>query len=355
MGCMCPFVSAILAFAALVACPLIAAEKGATKSDGKQASGASPLKLGEVPLGLDPLPIPADNPLTPAKVELGKQLYFDPRLSYDGTISCATCHDPAKGWSNGEPFGVGIKGQKGGRNAPTVLNAAYFPLQFWDGRAEQLEGQALGPIQNPIEMGHTLEACVECVNAIPGYKKQFQEVFGTEVTSDGIAKAIAAFERTVLSGDAPYDRYKAGDEKALSESAKRGMELFFNKAHCSACHAGANFSDSAFHNVGVGMDKEKPDEGRQSISKMLGDRGAFKTPGLRDIDKSAPYMHDGSLKTLEDVVEHYNKGGVANPQLDEEIFPLNLTAQEKADLITFLKEGLASSNYPLVAPPKLPE
>lgn len=311
--------------------------------------------LTKVPLGLDPLPVPADNPMTAAKVELGKQLYFDPRLSYDGTISCATCHDPAKGWSNGEQFGIGIKGQKGGRSAPTVLNAAYFPLQFWDGRAEQLEGQALGPIQNPIEMGHTLEACVECLSGIEGYKKQFKEVFGTEVTSDGIAKAIAAFERTILSGDSAYDRHQAGNEKALSDSAKRGMEIFFNKGHCSACHAGANFSDAAFHNIGVGMDKDKPDEGRQAISKMLGDRGSFKTPGLRDIARSAPYMHDGSLKTLEEVVEHYNKGGIANPQLDEEIFPLNLTAEEKADLVAFLKDGLASSSYPLVAPPKLPK
>ena len=309
----------------------------------------------KVPLGLDPLPIPADNPQTAAKIELGKQLYFDPRLSYDGTISCATCHDPAKGWSNGDTFGVGIKGQKGGRNSPTVINAAYFPLQFWDGRAKELEGQALGPIQNPIEMGHTLEQCVECINGIEGYKKQFKDVFGTEVTSDGIAKAIAAFERTVLSGDAPYDRYKAGDKKALSASAERGMNLFFNKGHCSACHAGANFSDAAFHNIGVGMDKEKPDEGRQTISTMLGDRGAFKTPGLREIARTGPYMHDGSLKTLEEVVEHYNKGGVANPQLDEEIFPLQLTAEEKADLVTFMKEGLSSASYPMVAPPKLPK
>lgn len=309
----------------------------------------------KVPLGLDPLPIPADNPQTAAKIELGKQLYFDPRLSLDGTISCATCHDPAKGWSNGEQFGVGIKGQKGGRNSPTVLNAAYFPLQFWDGRAKELEGQALGPIQNPIEMGHTLEACVASLNKIEGYKKQFQEVFGTDVTSDGIAKAIAAFERTVLSGDAPYDRYKAGDKKALSASAERGMNLFFNKAHCSACHAGPNFSDAAFHNIGVGMDKDTPDEGRQTISKMLGDRGAFKTPGLREIARTAPYMHDGGMKTLEEVVEHYNKGGVANPQLDEEIFPLQLTAEEKADLVTFMKEGLSSASYPMVAPPKLPK
>lgn len=307
------------------------------------------------PLGLNPVEVPADNPQTAAKVELGKQLYFDPRLSIDGTISCASCHDPKKGWSNEDNFATGIKGQRGGRNAPTIINSAYFPLQFWDGRADQLEGQALGPIANPIEMGHALDACVDCLNAIPGYKKKFQEVFKTDVTQDGIAKAIAAFERTILSGDAPYDRYKAGDEKALSPAAKRGMDLFFNKAHCSACHSGPNFSDASFHNIGVGMQREKPDEGRRVISKLEGDRGSFKTPGLRDIAKSHPYMHDGSLKTLEEVVEHYNKGGVANDQLDEEIYPLKLTKEEAADLVTFMKEGLASSKYPLVTPPKLPE
>ena len=336
----------------VVAVGLVAA---VTSSFAAAADEPKSEAVTKVPLGLDPLPIPADNPQTVAKIELGKQLYFDPRLSYDGTISCATCHDPKKGWSNGEQFGVGIKGQKGGRNSPTVLNAAYFPLQFWDGRAKELEGQALGPIQNPIEMGHTLDACVECLSGIEGYKKQFKEVFGTKVTADGIAKAIAAFERTVLSGDAPYDRYKAGDKKALSAAAERGMNLFFNKAHCSACHAGANFSDAAFHNIGVGMDKEKPDEGRQAISTMLGDRGAFKTPGLREIARTAPYMHDGGMKTLEEVVEHYNKGGVANPQLDEEVFPLQLTAEEKADLVKFLKEGLSSASYPMVTPPKLPK
>ena len=200
-----------------------------------------------------------------------------------------------------------------------------------------------------------MEACVATLNGIPGYKKQFKEVFGTDVTPDGIAKAISAFERTVLSGDAPYDHYVAGDKKALSEAAVRGMTLFFNKAHCSACHSGPNFSDAAFHNIGVSIDRKEPDEGRKLISKLDGDRGAFKTPTLREIARTAPYMHDGSQATLEAVVEHYNKGGVANPQLDEEIFPLMLTAEEKADLVTFMKEGLASKSYPMMKPPKLPE
>ena len=307
------------------------------------------------PAGLKPLSIPDDNPLTVQKIELGKQLYFDPRLSIDNTVSCASCHDPAKGWSNGERFATGIKGQKGGRSAPTIINAAYQDFQFWDGRAHRVEGQALGPIQNPIEMGMKLDDLVVKLNKIAGYKQQFQSIFGTDVTTDGIAKAIASFERTVLSGDAPFDRYKAGDKSALSAAALRGFDVFFNKAHCSACHQGPNFTDGAFHNLGVGIDDSNPDIGRQSETKLLGDRGAFKTPTLREIARSAPYMHDGRFKTLEEVVEYYVKGCTANAQLDEEIFPLKLTPQQKADLVTFLKEGLASSKYPMIAAPKFPE
>lgn len=307
------------------------------------------------PAGLAALKVPKDNPLSEAKIELGKRLYFDARLSRDNTVSCASCHDPAKGWSNGEAVATGIDGQKGGRSAPTIINSAYQYFQFWDGRAAELEGQALGPIQNPIEMNMSLDELVAKLNAIEGYRKQFQDVFGAEVTSDGIAKAIASFERTVLSGDAPFDRFKAGDAKALSEAAERGRKVFFNKAQCSSCHTGANFTDGAFHNIGIGMDKEKPDEGRRTESKLEGDRGSFKTPTLREIARTAPYMHDGSLATLEEVVEYYDKGGTPNPQLDEAIFPLNLKEDEKRDLVTFLKEGLAGASYPDVKPPKLPE
>lgn len=308
-----------------------------------------------VPRGLKAVPIPADNPLTEAKIALGKQLYFDPRLSGDDTISCASCHDPKKGWSNGSAFATGVRGQVGGRSAPTIINAGYQYFQFWDGRAQHVEGQALGPIQNPIEMDLTLEKLIVKLNKIAGYRSQFQEVFGTDVTADGIAKAIGAFERTVLSGNAPFDQFKAGDKKALSEAAERGRHVFFNKASCSACHAGPNFSDGAFHNLGVGIKSDNPDLGRFAVTKLGGDRGAFKTPTLREIARTAPYMHDGSLKTLEDVVEFYNQGGNPNPQLDEEIFPLKLTDQQKSDLITFLKEGLASPDYPDIAPPKFPE
>jgi len=308
-----------------------------------------------VPNGLPAVSIPKDNQPSAAKISLGKQLYFDKRLSKDNTISCASCHDPQKGWSNGLQFGVGVGGQKGGRNSPTVLNTAYNKFQFWDGRAPTLEAQALGPIQNPIEMGMTLKKVVAKLNQIEGYRTQFRAVFGTDVTSDGIGKAIAAYERTVLTGDAPYDRFKAGDKKSLSAAAERGRKLFFNKAHCSACHAGANFTDNAFHNIGVGMDKKNYDVGRAAISKLEGDRGSFKTPTLRDIARTGPYMHDGSLKTLEAVVAHYNKGGIANPYLDEEIFALDLSKQEIQDLITFMKEGLSGRAYPAHKPPKLPK
>ena len=302
------------------------------------------------PAGLAAVPHPADNAPSEDKIALGKQLYFDPRLSADDTISCASCHDPKKGWSNSEQFATGVGGKKGGRNAPTIMNSAYYTFQFWDGRAKTLEDQALGPIANPIEMNMPVEKVVEKLNGIPGYKDQFQKVFATDVTADGLAKAIAAFERTILSGDAPYDKFKAGDTTALTAEAQRGLKLFFGKANCSACHGGPNFSDNAFHNIGY----ESTDVGRFAISKLVGDTGAMKTPTLRDIAKSGPYFHLGEIKSLEEVVAHYNKGGNNNPHQDEEIYPLKLTDAEMADLVTFLKEGLSSTAYPHVDPPELP-
>lgn len=294
---------------------------------------------------------PKENPGTLEKIALGKQLYFDGRLSADNKVSCASCHDPAKGFSNGEQFATGVDGKKGGRNSPTVINSAFQPFQFWDGRAKTLEEQALGPIQNPIEMNLSLEAVVAKLNQIEGYKRQFQQVFGTDITAEGIAKAIAAYERTIVSCDSPYDKFKAGETTALTEAAQRGLKLFFNKANCSACHAGPNFTDNGFHNIGLTGD----DEGRSAISKSIGDRGSFKTPTLREIAKSGPYMHDGSLKTLEEVVLHYIKGGNPHPQLDEALYPLKLTPEEIADLVTFLKEGLSSPSYPAHEAPELPQ
>lgn len=293
----------------------------------------------EIPKGLDlDLKIPDDNPITKGKVELGMQLYFDTRLSADNTVSCATCHNPAVGFGDGEATSTGIGKQKGGRNAPTVLNATYNDSQFWDGRAASLEEQALGPIQNPIEMGFTLEGVVKRLNGIYGYKVQFQEIFNTDVTADGIAKAIASFERTILSGGSRWDDFNHGDENALPDSAKRGLELFNGKALCSSCHLGFNLTDNSFHNIGVGMNKPEPDLGRYNVTKTAKDRGSFKTPTLRDIERTAPYMHDGSVKTLADVIEFYNKGGEANEWIDPKLKPLNLTKEEKSDLLSFLKE-----------------
>ena len=308
----------------------------------------------KVPAGLPAVAWPKDNQPTADKISLGMQLYFEPRLSKDNTVSCASCHDPAKGFSNGERFATGVGGAKGGRSAPSVINSAYYAQQFWDGRAATLEDQALGPIQNPIEMALSLEDAVAKLNKIDGYKSQFKKVFGTDVNKEGIAKAIAAYERTVLSGNAPYDKFKAGEPHALSKKAAEGMKLFFGKARCSACHTGPSFSDNGYHNLGIGMTAKESDVGREAISKLAGDRGAFKTPTLREIAKTAPYMHDGSLKTLEEVVEHYNKGGIANEWLDEELVPLNLTADEKDAVVTFMKEGLSSADYPAHKAPKLP-
>jgi cytochrome c peroxidase len=317
-----------------------------------------------VPTGLVALTpkvvVPAANPLTKAKYELGKQLYFDPRVSKDGTVSCATCHNPEKGWTDNLPVSVGILGQKGKRSAPSSINTAYGKSMFWDGRAPSLEGQAQGPIRNPIEMGdQSFKEIVERLRAISGYQEQFHKVFGTDVTLDGLAKAVATFERTLLSGNSPYDRYSRGDMKALSESQKRGMVLFglrldnedeykpdvvLKKANCTSCHVGFNFTDEQFHNLGVGYNAKDgtfADLGRFGATpigaKNPAEIGAFKTPTLRDMTRTAPYMHDGSEATLEQSVDFYDRGGNPNPYLDEDIKKLNLTAAEKADLVEFMK------------------
>jgi cytochrome c peroxidase len=296
------------------------------------------------PLGLPPVQWPEDNPFSSAKAELGRLLYFDRRLSSDGTIACASCHEPGKAFTDSSPFSTGIGKQVGGRSAPTVINRAYSTSQFWDGRAESLEEQVKGPLANPIEMtidmeeGKAHRETVRRIRAVAGYVKRFQEVFGaTEITIDHVAKAVATFERTVLSGNAPYDRYQAGDKSAMTEAQVRGMDLFFNKVACDSCHLGFNFTDGSYENVGIGMDKPKPDLGRFVVSKKEDDKGAFKTPTLREVEHTGPYMHDGRFRTLEEVVEHYDRGGIKNPYLDQRIKPLNLSAREKADLVAFLK------------------
>jgi cytochrome c peroxidase len=321
----------------------------ATAADEKPVFPADGPKI---PLGLVPIMWPKDNPYTPEKAELGWLLYFDKRLSADGTVACASCHAPEHAFTDGMPFSKGIRGQFGGRSAPTVINRAYSLEQFWDGRAKSLEEQAKGPIANPIEMGHTHELCEKCVGAIPGYAKRFKDVFGSDkVTIDQIAKAIATFERTVLSGNSAYDKFKAGDTKALTDAQKRGMEIFFsNNARCDSCHEGVNFTNGKYANVGIGMDKPIPDLGRYAITKQEEDKGAFKTPTLREVAKTGPYMHDGSLKTLEDVVEHYNKGGIKNKWLHQDVRPLNLKDNEKKDLVAFLK-ALSGEGWQNIKPP----
>lgn len=308
----------------------------------------SPVAGGPLPA----MPVPADNPQTDAKVKLGQQLYFDGRLSADGKISCATCHDPKTGWAGHDATDTGIGGRVGDRNSGTVVNSGYMKFQFWDGRAGSLEEQALGPIHNPVEMGETLENVVRKLNAVPGYKQQFQEVFGTEVTADGIAKAIAAFERTIVSGPSPYDRYLAGDKKVMNAAALRGMEIFNGKGNCVACHSGPVFSDQDFHNIGVGVKAAKPDIGREAVTKNPADLGKFKTPGLRNAALTYPYMHDGKTRTLAAVVELLNAGGVPNPDLDPLVKPLGLNAGEQKDLVAFL-EALTGPE-PIVSSPKLP-
>jgi cytochrome c peroxidase len=295
-----------------------------------------------LPLGLQSgaAYVPDKNPITQVKIELGHKLYFDSRLSKDGTISCATCHAPEKGFSDGRPTSLGLGHQAGARNAPTVINRLFSKEQFWDGRAADLEDQALGPIQNPIEMGHTLEGMISSVEKIQGYAPEFQAAFGSPgINADRVAMAIATYERTVLAGNSPYDRYQAGDKIAMSESAVRGMNLFTDaqKANCVTCHAGFNFTDESYHNIGVGMDKPNPDWGRFVVTKNDFDKGAFKTPTLRNVTQSSPYMHDGSETTLLEVVNFYDKGGFKNQWLSKEIKPLNLSDRDRADLVAFLE------------------
>jgi cytochrome c peroxidase len=319
------------------------------------------------------------NPLTRAKIELGRQLYFDPRLSADSTVSCASCHHPDTGYTAQTKTGVGIRDQEGGRNSPVSFNRILSGPQFWDGRVESLEAQAVGPIANPIEMGFTHEGVVARLGEIPVYDRQFQAVFG-ELTIDRVGEAIAAFERALVTSPAPFDYYeqllpftkmdeediaddeelaakyaaaKAGAEAhPMSDSAKRGRDLFFGKANCTACHVGANLADEKYHNLGVGMHETEPDLGRFVVTEDPADTGAFKTPTVRNVALTPPYMHDGSQATLEEVVEWYDKGGHPNPHLSDKIKPLKLTEQEKADLVEFMKA--CTSDTPPVETGRLP-
>lgn len=304
----------------------------------------------EIPLGLDSAAIfiPEDNPLTLKKIKLGRKLFFDERLSLDGTLSCATCHNPLLGFADGRSFAVGINGLEGPRSTPAIINRLFSEAQFWDGRVQNLEEQVLEPIENPIEMKNTLENVVITLNKDEAMRYEFQEVFGTDVSVEGLQKAIASFERTLLSGNSPLDKFKAGNKNALSESAQKGLLLFESeRINCVVCHKGQNFTDELFHNSGIGMDTGRPDLGRFKETQNDSDWGRFKTPTLRDISRTAPYMHDGSLRTLREVIEFYDRGGINNANLSEHIKPLNLTEEEKNDLVEFLRS--LSGENPLAA------
>ena len=319
-------------------------------------------------LGLPSLTIPADNPQTPEKIALGGLLFNDKRFSANGSVSCANCHQADKAFSDGLPVAIGIKGQAGVRNTPTVINAAFYQTQFLDGRASSLEEQALGPFINPVEHGLTShQAIIDVIRQDADYIKQFNTVFNVPadaVTIDHVIKAIASFERTLIAGNSPFDRYYFGmDQSAISVSAARGSRIFRRKGNCANCHEislnNALLTDNRFYNIGVGFKRLAPvlealvagnnrddlaltdvqhsELGRFNVTKTLDDLGKFKTPTLRNIALTAPYMHDGSMKTLEEVIEHYDKGGDKNPFIDAKIFPLHLTQQEKADLVVFMK------------------
>jgi cytochrome c peroxidase len=349
-----------------------------------------------LPLGLPPVPVPADNPQTPEKIALGERLFHDTRFSSTGTVSCATCHAPGAGFTDGPlKTSKGIEDKVGTRNAPTVLNAAYFSSQFWDGRSPSLEDQALHPFVNPIEMGlKDHQPILDVIKADETYTAGFKAAFGIGVDQVGIAhvtQAIAAFERTLIAGDSPFDRwFYAGESSAMTEQQVQGYELFIGKARCVSCHVieqtSATFTDNRFHNVGVGFNRIQQDAptlaqayikanrtleevdvdvltdprsselGRFAVDRQFDGMGAFKTSTLRNIALTAPYMHDGSIETLEKVVEHYNNGGVTNEGdpvndfLSGGIRPLNLTAEEQAAVVAFLN-ALTSPVLPGQNPP----
>lgn len=312
-------------------------------------SGADNKKKAKWPLSI---PVSKGNPITPSKVSLGKQLFFDPRLSSNNQMSCATCHDPDKGFGDRLKTGKGHQGKKLLRNTQTILNVAYYSKLFWDGRSTSLEEQALIPIQSIDEMNQNLSKLESELNAIPGYVKQFKKVFGTKVTHDGIAKALAAFQRTLVTGPSAYDRYVAGEEKALSNEAKRGMDLFFGEAGCSECHPAPTFTDGKFYRLGVSF----TDKGLEVVTGKKKDRYRFRTPSLRNVAETAPYMHDGSLKTLGDVVTFYYRGVPKRTPdgLALDIPPLTGNSfSEITDLVEFLHA--LSGKAPKITKPKLPQ
>jgi len=297
----------------------------------------------------DTIPFPKDNPYTPAKAALGKMLFFDTRLSRDNNLSCASCHNPSFGWEVPFAKAIGAGGKPLGRHAPTALNQAWSRNLFWDGRAASLEAQAKGPIEAPVEMDLPLKVAVERLKAVQGYVAAFAKAYPNEgITEDTIPKAIASYERTIVTGDTPFDRWVRGDTRAISDSAKRGFAVFNGKGNCASCHTGWNFTDDKFHDIGIAM----TDKGRMGITGNTADAHAFKTPSLRETAARAPYMHDGSLSTLTAVIGHYIGGGLARPSRSPLMKSLKLEGQEIQDLEAFMRS--LSSPQTMIAMPNLP-
>lgn len=305
------------------------------------------IDLESVPGGFLQRPVdPADNPTNAAKVQLGRRLFFDPILSSDGSVSCASCHQPDHGFAHPEPLAVGIGGQRTKRNAPSLWNRGYGSHFFWDGRSPTLEQQALGPISSPAELGGDVEKVLSAIRQHPEYPAAFAAAFppeadsetGEQVTIDRVAQAIASFERTLVSGDSPVDRFRRSEYAALSREARTGMWIFESRGGCWKCHSGPNFSDEDFHNTGVDFGNPDRDTGRMQFTGDPVDRFKFKTPSLRNVAQTAPYMHNGSVASLREVVQFYNKGGAPHdPGLDEAMKPLELTEEEVDYLVEFLK------------------
>jgi cytochrome c peroxidase len=303
------------------------------------------------PPGLPPVPWPEDNPYSPARAELGRILFFDGRLSANGIVACAFCHEPEHAFAGGTRLSRGVNGKLETRRTPTLINRAWGKSQFWDGRALTLEAQIIVPLTNPDEMGMTPEQVVQRISGIQGYQPLFAAAFGDNaVTFDRITKAVATFERTIVSGNSAYDRYRAGDKSALTKQQKDGLEFFNKKGECAECHSGPNFTNEKFANLGIGMAQVDPDPGREAITKKRGDLGKFKTPTLRDLARRAPYMHDGSEKNLSEVLDVYAKGGLPNPHLDTRLTPFYLDEETRQALLTFL-DSLNGEGWQKIRPP----
>jgi cytochrome c peroxidase len=317
-------------------CTLLAAVLAASTT-ACSAAGTTELRP-HVPPGLELyVPMPEYNVLTRQRMELGRRLFFDATLSADGTVACASCHRPEHAFGDAVPISAGVHGRRGTRNAPPLLNVAWLRHLAWDGRSGTLEEQVLEAISDTLEMNSSLHQVVERLAAQRAYRRAFDVAYGEPVSASGVGRALAAFVRTLRSADTPYERFIAGDTAALDPLARRGFRVFVGRARCTTCHSGPLLSDGEFHNTGVAAFRGSDDDGRFRHTGDARDRGAFRTPPLREVARTAPYMHDGSFATLEDVIDFYDAGGHPNPHLDSLLRPLRLSVEEKLALATFLR------------------